>query len=265
VPEYRAVIGFGVADMALVVALFGSPAADGLRLRSKPRRAAFFAAMLVPLLLLSLAVGRQDPQFFGSGALLQIALLVSVQLAIGFLLARKHPAALVVFAALNVFSTAWFNPVVRGGFDQIWNNPVSAKIRDLDAARGGRSSWIVFDDLVVGQLPPVLGARSLASVQFYPQAQFWSVLDPLHRQASAYNRFAHVAFWTRDDPAPIRMRSPSVDVCIIDVHPDDPGLLALPFDYVIQAGNPRDALRQSRHYRRIADVGDFHFFERIKN
>ena len=158
VPEYRAVIGFGVADMALVVAWFGAPAADGLRLRSTARRAAFFAAMLAPLLLLFLAVGRQDPQFFGSGALLQIALLVSAQLAIGFLLARKRPAALLVFAALNVLSTAWFNPVVHGGFDQIWNNPVSAKIRDLDAARGGHSSWIVFDDLVDRTAPSRAGS-----------------------------------------------------------------------------------------------------------
>ena len=61
------------------------------------------------------------------------------------------------------------------------------------------------------------------------------------------------------------MRSPSPDVCIIDVHPDDPRLLALPFDYVIQVGNPRVALRRSPHYRRVADVGDFHFFERIRN
>jgi len=264
-PEYRTAIGFGVADMAIVVALLGSPAVDALRFRSKPRRAAFFAAMLSPLLLLFLAVGRQDPQFFGSGALLQIALLVSAQLAIGFLLARKSPTALLVFAALNVLSTGWFNPVVHGGFDQIWNNPVSAKIRELDAARGGRSSWIVFDDLVVGQLPPMLGARSLASVQFQPQTRFWSVLDPEHRQASAYNRFAHIAFHTRDDLAPIRMRSPSPDVCLVDVHPDDPRLLALPFDYVIQAGAPRDALSRSSHYRRIADVGEFHFFERIRN
>ena len=264
-PEHRTPIGFGVADMALVVALLGSPVTDALRFRSKLRRVAFFAAMLSPLLLLFLAVGRQDPQFFGSGALLQIALLLSAQLAIGFLLARKNLMALLVFAALNVLSTAWFNPVVHGGFEPIWSNPVSAKIRELDAARGGRSSWIVFDDLVLGQLPPMLGVRSLASVQFYPQTQFWSVLDPEHRQASAYNRFAHVAFQTRDDPAPIGMRSPSPDVCIVDIHPDDPRLLALAFDYVIQAGDARDALRRSPHYRRVADVGDFHFFERIRD
>jgi hypothetical protein len=251
--------------MALVVALLGSPGAGALSLQSRRQRAAFFAAMLAPLLLLLLVLGRQDPQFFGTAALLQIALLVSAQLAIGFLLARKNPAGLVVFAALNVLCTVWFNPVVHGGFDQIWNNPVSAKIRDLDAARGGRSGWVVFDDLVVGQLPPMLGARSLASVQFHPHPEFWRVLDPAQRQELAYNRFAHVAFHSRDNPGPIQMRSPSPDVCIIEVHPDDPRLLALPFDYLIQVGNPRVALRRSPNYRRVADVGDFHFFERIRN
>jgi len=264
-PEHRTVIGFGVADMALVVALLGSSEVNAVEFRSKARRGGFFMAIVCLLLVLLILIGSQDPQFFGPGALLQVALLVIAQLSIAFLVARKQQTALVAFAALNVLSTAWFNPVVHGGFDYLWNNPVSAKIRDLDAARGGRSSWIVFDAFTLGQLPPMLGARSLTSVQFYPQMQFWSVLDPEHRQTPAYNRFAHVALQTRDDPGRISMSSPGPDVCIVSIHPDDPRLLALPFDYVIQSGDPRDALSRSPHYRRIADVGDFHFYERIGN
>ncbi len=264
-PEYRTVIGFGVADMTLVVALLGSPATGALPLASRLRRALFGAALLCPLLLLFSVMGRKEPQLFGAGARLEVALLVTAQLAIGFLLANKRAAALLAIAALNVLSTGWFNPVVHGGFAAIWNNPLSQRIRELDAERGGRSSWIAFDDLVVGQLPPMLGARSLASVQFYPQAEFWSLLDPERRQASAYNRFAHVAFLVRNDARPITLRSPSPDVCIVDVHPDDPRLLALPFDFVIQAGDPSDALLRSPHYRGIFDSGNFHIYERIRD
>ena len=156
--------------------------------------------------------------------------------------------------------------MVHGGFAAIWNNPALAADPGARCrARGGRSGWIVFDDLVVGQLPPMLGARSLASVQFYPQAEFWSLLDPERRQASAYNRFAHVAFLVRDDARPLTLRSPSPDVCIVDVHPDDPRLLALPFDFVIQVGEPSDALLRSPHYRGIFDSGNFHIYERIRD
>jgi hypothetical protein len=264
-PEHRTAIGLGVADVALVLALLASPATQPLRLASNARRAAFFAALLAPLLLLVVGLGRAEPQLLGAGAVAQIALLVGAQLAVGFLLATKRPAALVAFAALNVACTAWFNPVVHGGFAAIWNNPVSEKIRALDAAHGGRSSWIVFDDLVVGQLPPMLGARSLASVQFYPQPDFWRALDPEQDMAAAYNRFAHVAFVAHADPGRLTLRSPSSDVCLIEVHPDDPRLLALPFDFVIQAGAPGEALLRSRNYRRIASAGRFHFFERIRN
>ncbi len=264
-PAHRTAIGFGVADMALVVGWLGQRPTEATPLRSTPLKAAFWLAMLCPLLLLFLAAARREPQFLGSGALLQVALLVIAQLAIGFWLARQSPTALLAFAFLNVVSTGWFNPVAHAGSEYLWNNPVSTKIRELDAASGGRSSWIVFDDLVVGQLPPMLGARSLASVQFYPQAPFWSLLDPERRMASAYDRFAHVAFRVRNEPGPLTIRSPSPDVCIVDSHPDDPRLLALPFDYVLQAGAPSAALLRSRNYRRLSAAGNFHFFERVRD
>jgi len=264
-PEHRNAIGFGVADMALLVALLASPALQPLTLATPRSRAVFFGALLVALSLLLAAVGRADPQIFGAGALAQVALLVVAQLAIGFWLARKRPAALVALAALNVACTAWFNPVVHAGFATIRDNPVSAKIRELDAAHGGGSSWIVFDDLVVGQLPPMLGARSLSAVQFYPQPEFWRRLDPDAKLAAAWNRFAHVAFVTSGTRGSLALRSPSPDVCLIEIHPDDPRLLALPFDYVIQVGPPRAAFLASPHYRRLADVGRFHFFARVSD
>ena len=118
---------------------------------------------------------------------------------------------------------------------------------------------------MVGQLPPMLGVRSLASVQFHPQADFWRRLDPQHRMQPAYDRFAHVAFRVRDDPGPLTIGSPSADVCIVDAHPDDPKLLALPFDFALQAGAPSQALLRSPNYRRISSVGRFHFFERVRH
>ena len=139
-PAYRTVIGFGVADMALVVALLGSPATVALPLATRLRRALFCAALLVPLLLLFRVMARKDPQLLGSGALAEVALLVCAQLAIGYLLASKRAAALLAIAALNVLSTGWFNPVVHGGFAAIWNNPLSQRIRELDAERGGRTA-----------------------------------------------------------------------------------------------------------------------------
>jgi hypothetical protein len=199
------------------------------------------------------------------GALLQVGLLVCAQLAIAIALALRRPAALLAFACVNVASTAWFNPVAHAGSAQVRDNPVSRELRGLTAARGGTPGWIVFDDLVVGQLPPMLGVRSLASVQFHPQAAFWQLLDPERRMESAYDRFAHVAFRVRDDPAPLTIASPSVDVCVVDAHPDDPKLLALPFDFALQAGAPTPALLRSPNYRRISSVGRFHFFERVRD
>jgi hypothetical protein len=264
-PEHRTAIGFGVADMALLVAWLSAPAAEPALRASTRARAAFALALLLPLGLLAFELARRDPQFLGTGALLQTGLLVCAQLAIGIGLALRRQAALLAFACVNVAATVWFNPVAHAGSDQVRNNPVSREVRGLTAERGGNSSWIVFDDLVVGQLPPMLGVRSLASVQFHPQAAFWRLLDPERRMASAYDRFAHVAFRMRNHPAPLAISSPSPDVCIVDAHPDDPRLLALPFDLALQAGAPSQALLRSRNYRRISSVGRYHFFERVRN
>ena len=264
-PEHRTAIGFGVADMALLVALLASPATQALPLASTRSRVAFFAAWLAALALLVALAARAEPQLLAAGARVQLALLVLAQLAIGFQLARKRPAALLALAALNFVCTAWFNPVVHAGFATIRDNPVSEKIRELDGSRGGRSSWIVFDDLVVGQLPPMLGARSLASVQFHPQPDFWRLLDPKGELAVAWNRFAHVAFVTGGVRGRLELRVPAPDVCVVEIHPDDPRLLGLPFDYLLKVGEPLGAWLASPNYRRVADVGRFHFFERIRD
>jgi hypothetical protein len=262
VPESRAAIGYGVADMTLIVALLGSPRVQPVRFAAKWSLVAIVAVIGLLLAGELFAIARRDAQLLQPGALLQAALLVAAQLAIALLLLRKRAAALALFAALNVASTAWFNPVVHGGFEQIWSNPVSAKIRELDSAKGGGSSWLVFNDLVIGQLPPMLGVRSLAATEFYPQSQIWDVLDPEHRQTDAYNRYAHIAFAATAAPAPLRIQSPDEDVTVVHVHPDDPKLLALPFDYAIHAGDPPDSLRRSPNYRLVQRIGEISFFER---
>ncbi len=264
-PEARTVIGFGVADVALVVAFLSSSRTSEIRFSSRAGIAVFLALVLSLLIALLLVIASHEKDVLQSGALLQVSALIVAQLVIAFLLTRKRQSALFVFAAVNVVSTGWFNPVVQGGYEYIWNNPVSAKIRELDATRDGHSSWIILDDMMLGQLPPMLGVRSLTGVQFYPQMQIWSVLDPQRRQEHGYNRFAHVVFHLLDTPFEPRIGSPAPEVTFVEIHPDDPKLLALPFDYVIQPGNPPASLTRSKHYRHIFSSGNLQFFERTRH
>jgi hypothetical protein len=265
VPEKRTPLGFGAADMVLILGLLCSRETSALALRSRVRWGLLFAAIFAAQLALLLWIARRDPQLLAQGPLLQVATLMGGELVIAFLLLKKRAAALVAFAALNLLSTAWFNPVVQGGSRYVFDNPVSSRIRELDAAHGGGSSWLVFNDLALGQLPPMLGARSLSAMQYYPQAEFWSRLDPERRQADAYNRYAHVVFQAMTRPAPLRITAPQLDVVGVAVHPDDPKLLALPFDYVIYSGTPPASLARSPNYRPLFREGSIHFFERLRS
>src|SRR5262249_6612135 len=81
----------------------------------------------------------------------------------------------------SILSGRWFNPLARGGAESLETNPLSARIKDLDRAAGGRSKWVSFAPGPVGNLFRAIGVRSIDGNHFYRQDGMWRIIDPQGR------------------------------------------------------------------------------------
>jgi hypothetical protein len=181
-------LALGIADALLLIAFL---AGLGPRKRAMPRDDAVIAglwaiALFDCMLALRGALDASRTLWLGvpwiANALLGFAILRG---------ARPVLVAAVPAAALLV-STAWFNPLARGGSEHLLHGAVSEMITELDQRAGGRSVWISYGDQNISNLFRMLGVHALDGVHAAPQLALWKELDPEGAYRSHYNRFAHV-------------------------------------------------------------------------
>jgi hypothetical protein len=155
------------------------------------------AAVLAALAAALLALGARAlhgavPEL---GAVASVALVALNGFAAFSILRRWRPVAVVGgLAACSAACTLWFNPVVMGGTDFLTGNPLSARIREIDAAHDGESVWVAYGSPRMGNLFRILGVRSLDGTHASPHFELWEKLDPLGAGRSVYNRYAQVRF-----------------------------------------------------------------------
>jgi hypothetical protein len=107
----------------------------------------------------------------------------------------RRPAALMAgLASAAVLTTAWFNPLARGGSDYLRENELSSAILEIDASLAGESVWVTYGSPKLPNLIWALGVRSLNGTHAVPQLELWRALDPAGRHDHVYNRYAHVEF-----------------------------------------------------------------------
>jgi hypothetical protein len=100
-------------------------------------------------------------------------------------------------ALLAVASFAYtipFNPWVMGGSDFLFNNPLSAKILELDHADRNTHQWVVINDNGLSELPRMLGVRSLGGYHGYPDFDLFKSFDPTGQYYSIYNQVGFLDF-----------------------------------------------------------------------
>jgi hypothetical protein len=189
----RTVLGTGLADALLLVRFLSDPA------RGEPGRAggwktaaAIAAGWGAILAAAAWRLTSELPKV--PFAPLCVAAAVNALAAYAVLTVRRPALLMAGLAAAAVLTTAWFNPLSRGGSDYLRENELSSAILEIDASLGGESVWVTYGSPKLPNLVWAIGVRSLNGTHAVPQLELWRALDPTGRYDSITNRYAHVEF-----------------------------------------------------------------------
>ena len=206
VPNERLAIGF-VLLCAIQLVLFGVVEIDKISIKKAGAMAIVIFAVFYDA---SLIMVHQYPKFIsGKGALLACLIIGLVS----FLILQKKyfVAGLAIFTLFSVASSIFINPI----YDR--SEPVALKSAAsfIKKHYSNNKSWVVFDSVVIENLPAIAGEHSLSGVQVYPQLSLWEKIDSSQVSKFAYNRYAHVIFNPSLNPNDSEFYNPQGDVLVV--------------------------------------------------
>jgi hypothetical protein len=257
-PSARVPLALGVADALLLVRVLARPPEEG---ETGHQLALFVAVAWVAWIgIVANGVHARRDDLGG----IATALLVVANGGVAYAIVRRirPPIVLGALAAVLAASTLWFNPLVRGGSSFLRENALSQQILAIDREAGGATTWAVFGPPALGNLPRVLGVRSLGGVQPIPQLELWRRLDPEKSDRAIYDRYAHVLFESARSNLP-RFRALGLDGFAVRVAPGSPALRRLGATHVLiqmPEPQPEAVLRAMPGLRWITSVGRNHLF-----
>jgi hypothetical protein len=233
VPNNRFNLALGLADRGLLAAFFGMYPGPAVQSTSRRGRWLLVATWIAFLVCVGWTVHREIPIFSRLPWALEFLALAAVQLAVAYSALRGRAHGLAALVALAFVMTAWFNPVVRGGYEYFSDNPLSLRIRALDAEKGGGSLWATFNDIPMANLIRALGIRSYNGLETYPSLKHWAALDPANAQTYFYNRIGYSCFEFGATPAKIEFVLHGLDYFCARLNPDHPLFAQLGVDYLL--------------------------------
>jgi hypothetical protein len=257
-PSARVPLALGVADALLLVRVLARPRAED----DPGHGAALLASVAWVAWIGFVANGVHESRDDLRGVTTGLLVVANGGIAYALLRRIRPRVVLGALVAVLAISTLWFNPLVRGGSAWLRDNALSQQILAIDREAGGTSTWAVFGPPALGNLPRVLGVRSLGGVQPIPQLALWQRLDPDGSDREIYDRYAHVFFETDRSNVP-RLRGLGPDGFAVRVAPGSPALRELGATHVlIQMPELQSeaVLRAMPGLRWIASVGRNHLF-----
>jgi hypothetical protein len=257
VPPVRTLLGLGVADQLLL-------AAYAVR-HKRPSRFAGGGMMFSWLLFCGLITIRL-PTEFHHGA--RWILAEGTLAALGVLVVLRPRWVLPAVAIISIITTAGFNPLVRGGSNYLFTNPLSSKILELDwSARtaGKPSVWIAYgdspQDFIMSNLFRILGVKSINGLHSYPQVRLWQTLDPERQDEEVWNRYAYVTFGLPPESAHVGVKLVQKDLIWIELHPQNPRFKALSVDYLFYSGKHAERFEIIPNLRKVFQYAGKTIFE----
>ena len=225
VPGHRSVIALGLAEVLLLARLLSH--SEPLR---GPARAGLAVLWGAAVLVCGARLSQQLPALPLGGVLgFAAASAVLAWLA----LAPPRPwLAMAAVAAASCTVSAWFNPLVRGGSEALQGNELARAVAAVDAAYEGKSVWVAFGNLGLGNLFRAVGVHSINGVHPVPQLELWKAVDPDASGVDAYNRYAHVLFTASASERPT-FDSTSPDAFRVSVDPSSPALAKLGVTHIV--------------------------------
>jgi len=130
-----------------------------------------------------------------------------------------------LLSAVAVVTGGLVNPTVRG-IKAVTSLPLYQAVRAIQENSPG--TWLAADGWI-GDFLITAGAPTVDSTNTIPNLALWSLVDPDGKQASVYNRYAHVAVELTAEPTSFELTSP--DAMLVHLNPAD--LLTLGVNYVV--------------------------------
>ena len=206
VQNERLAIGF-VLLCAIQLVLFGVINIKRISYKTAGMMAIFVFALFFDA---SMIMVHQYPKFISSEGALLACLIIG--LASFFLLQKRYfVIGLSIFTAFSVGSSIFINPLYKRSEPVALQNATSFIKKHYD----NNKSWIVFDSVIIENIPEVAGVHSLSGVQIYPQLSLWKNIDSSSIANIAYNRYAHEIFTANPNPNNVEFFNPQPDVLLV--------------------------------------------------
>jgi len=187
-PDYRAVIGLGIADIILLVSFLSTE-----QTTEKTKEKFIIPCLwMVFLFICGICLQRHVKIPF---VYIIIVVLLNGVLSFYLLASGKKKIAFAFLVLISFITTIWFNPVVRGGTAYLYRNPLSKKILEIEQKEQGHTKWATFSNSTIyGNLFRILGVKAIDGLHPYPQFSLWKTFDRNKQGYLYYNRYAHISF-----------------------------------------------------------------------
>ncbi|MCC7554318.1 MAG: hypothetical protein KO202_07520 [Methanobacteriaceae archaeon] len=133
---------------------------------------------------------------------------------------KKFQTAFLIGTIIISFSTgALVNPV-ESGLDFYFDQPVIQETQKI-VENDPNGIWVIEGNIFIDEILPV-GARTLNSVNTYPNMETWSLLDPQNESYEVYNRYAHIPIILQNtEPTNFKLVDDHNEIFILTLNTED--------------------------------------------
>jgi len=254
----RTQMGLGLADLLMLVAALSN---------SRLRESLNFNTRWIGLLLwiaLLVACGFWFKSQWPHLNLFWLVVGVGLQAILACLWWSKNSRnwGMALLALVSFSYTVNFNPLVRGGAEYLFKNPLSAKILALDRADQNVHPWVVMGDNGISNLPRMIGVKSLGGYHGYPDLELWKSFDPAGKDYSTYNQCGYIIF-EASDSMEAQFTSPSPGLVMVNIDPASPVFDKIGVRFFIAVGQPTiQVFAKSDVFNEVFRRADKAIFER---
>lgn len=148
--------------------------------------------------------GYMTPLYVVLAAVAAVALAMAV---FGAMTARRERTAVLATVSILLVLLGFSVNPINSGLDALTNKPVAKEIQRI-TAEDPDSKWIGYGGLIVGQFAVANGAPCVSSVNYVPNMELWTLLDPEGKYNEIYNRYAHIAMTFTEEETSFSLISP---------------------------------------------------------
>ena len=112
---------------------------------------------------------------------------------------KKQVICLLVLLIINFISVFDVNPISQGT-SVMHEKPFAKKVREI-VANDKDAKWITLNELWLQNYIAANGAKTINTVNYYPNMDLWKKIDPYLQNEEVYNRYAHICIILSNDTA----------------------------------------------------------------